>query len=58
MDNQEKKEDSVKEAKGKLFKKAAEKRAAKKAASEGESNGAVAEARRRFEENRRLQGVG
>lgn len=57
MENQEQKDDNVKEAKGKLFKKAAEKRAAKKAASEGESNGAVSEARRRFEENRRLQGV-
>lgn len=48
---------AVEEAKGKLMKKAAEKRAAKKESGD-EGNGATAEARRRFEENRRLQGVG
>lgn len=47
-------QDTVERTKGKLMEKAASKRIEKEAGGE---NGAVETARRRYEENRRLQGV-
>jgi hypothetical protein len=48
--------DTVERTKGKLMQKASERRQEREAGREG-GDGAVAKARRSFEENRRLQGV-
>ena len=53
MEDRQVDNETVERTKGKLMQKAAEKRSEK----EGAENGGVETARRRYEENRRLQGV-
>lgn len=57
MDDRSVDRETVERTKGKLMQKAADKRAEKERSTE-DVDGGVARARKRFEENRRLQGVG
>jgi hypothetical protein len=57
MDDRSVDKETVEQTKGKLMQKAAEKRAEKEN-SGNENDSGVGRARKRFEENRRLQGVG
>lgn len=57
MDDRSVDRETVERTKGKLMQKAADKRAEKERSTD-DANGGVARARKRFEENRRLQGVG
>jgi hypothetical protein len=56
MDDRSVDRETVERTKGKLMQKAADKRAEKERSTEG-GDGGVARARKRFEENRRLQGA-
>lgn len=57
MDDRSVDRETVERTKDKLMQKAADKRAEKERSTD-DNNGGVERARQRFEENRRLQGVG